>query len=165
VTEGLVTVGNPCLSGGTLEIFLEAMLPPKLVCVHGDGPVAQALADVGRALGHEMCAPADPLPDDLAALVVASHGHGEEPLLEKALRAGVPYVGLVASRRRGTAVLASLDVSDEQRSRVHTPAGLDIGARTPAEIALSIYVQLVSERAGATDLRRTTPAETTDHCH
>src|SRR5688500_11249796 len=39
MTEGLVTVGNPCLSGGTLEIFLEAMFPPKLVCVHGDGPV------------------------------------------------------------------------------------------------------------------------------
>jgi xanthine dehydrogenase accessory factor len=148
VTEGLVTVGNPCLSGGTLEIFLEAMFPPKLVHVHGDGPVARALVEVGRASGHHVGQPTDPFPDDLAALVVASHGHGEEPLLEQALRADVPYVGLVASRRRGAAVVASLDVPDSLRVRVHTPAGLDIGARTPAEIALSVYAQLVSERVG-----------------
>jgi len=149
VTEGLVTVGNPCLSGGTLEIFLEAMFPPRLVHVHGDGPIARALVDVGRASGHDVREVSDPLPDDLAALVVASHGHDEEPLLEKALRAGVPYVGLVASRRRGAAVVESLDVTPEQRTRVHTPAGLDIGARTPAEIALSVYAQLVASRVVA----------------
>jgi xanthine dehydrogenase accessory factor len=146
VTEGLVTVGNPCLSGGTLEIFLEAMFPPKLVAVHGDGPVARALVEVGRASGHDVRSPTDSFPDDLAALVVASHGHGEEPLLEKAMRAGVPYIGLVASRKRGAAVLASLDATPEQRARVHTPAGLDLGARTPAEIALSIYAQLMASR-------------------
>src|SRR5262249_43050158 len=124
VTEGLVVVGNPCLSGGTLEIFLEAMVPPKLVHIHGDGPIAHALVEIGRPSGHDVQpAPATP-PDDLAALIIASHGHGEEPLLERALRAGVPYVGLVASRKRGTAVLASLDVTEEQRARVHTPAGL-----------------------------------------
>jgi xanthine dehydrogenase accessory factor len=161
VTEGLVTVGNPCLSGGTLEIFLEAMFPPKLVHVHGDGPIASALIEVGRASGHDVCPTEDPLPDDLAALVVASHGHGEEPLLEQALRADVPYVGLVASRRRGAAVLASLDVTDAQRARVHTPAGLDIGARTPAEIALSVYAQLVAEHVGV----RVAPADESGCCH
>jgi xanthine dehydrogenase accessory factor len=161
VTEGLVTVGNPCLSGGTLEIFLEAMFPPKLVHVHGDGPVAHALVEVGRASGHDVQLAAAEVPDDLAALIIASHGHGEEPLLEKALRADVPYVGLVASRRRGTAVLASLDVTDEQRARVHTPAGLDIGARTPAEIALSIYAELVTEHVGV----RLVLAEEPECCH
>lgn len=144
VGEGMVTVGNPCLSGGTLDIFLEAMFPPKLVHVHGNGPIANALVDVGRASGHDVRPCTESLPDDLAALVVASHGCGEEPLLENALRAGVPYVGLVASRRRGAAVLASLAVAPEQRARVHTPAGLDLGARTPGEIALSIYAQLVA---------------------
>lgn len=145
VSEGVVTVGNPCLSGGSLDIFLEAVLPPMLVHVHGSAPVARALVDIGRALGHDVrqASVGSPLPDDLAALVVASHGHDEEPLLTAALRAGVPYIGLVASRRRGAAVLASLGVPAE---RVHTPAGLDIGARTPAEVALSIYAQLVSER-------------------
>ncbi|TDV52127.1 XdhC family protein [Actinophytocola oryzae] len=161
VTEGLVTVGNPCLSGGTLEIFLEAMFPPKLVHVFGDGPVARALVEVGRASGHDVRVAGGTLPDDLAALVIASHGHGEEPLLEQALRADVPYVGLVASRRRGSAVLASLDVTDEQRARVHTPAGLDIGARTPAEIALSIYAQLVTEHVGV----KVAEVEEPECCH
>jgi xanthine dehydrogenase accessory factor len=84
-----------------------------------------------------------------AALVVASHGRGEEPALTAALRLGVPYVGLIASRIRGAGVLASLDVTDEQRSRVHSPAGLDIGARTAAEIALSVLTELVAERRAA----------------
>ena len=60
VAEGLVTVGNPCLSGGTLEIFLEAMMPPTLVHVFGDAPVARALAAVGEAVGYEMRLVTDP---------------------------------------------------------------------------------------------------------
>jgi xanthine dehydrogenase accessory factor len=147
VAEGVVTVGNPCLSSGSLDIFLEAMLPPTLVHVHGDAPVARALVEVGRALGHDVRPASVDLPVDVDALVVASHGRDEESLLVTALRANVPYVGLVASRKRGQAVLASLDVTDEQRARVHTPAGLDIGARTPAEVALSVYAELISTRA------------------
>jgi xanthine/CO dehydrogenase XdhC/CoxF family maturation factor len=59
------------------------------------------------------------------------HAIDEVKTLESAVRAGVPYVGLVASRKRGEAVVASLDLDDAQRAAVHTPAGLDIGARTP----------------------------------
>jgi xanthine dehydrogenase accessory factor len=79
-------------------------------------------------------------------VIVASHGSGEERVLETALSAGVPYVALVASRVRGAAVVAALDVPDELRQQLHTPAGLDIGARTPAEIAIAILAQLVAER-------------------
>ena len=140
--EGFVAVTNPCLSGGTLEIFLEAVVPPPLVCVHGDGPVARALAEVGAALGYDMRA-GDP-PDDAAAVVVAAHGRDEERVLTAALRAGVPYVGLVASVRRGAAVVAGLAAPDADRIR--TPAGLDIGARTPQEIALSVFAQIIAER-------------------
>jgi xanthine dehydrogenase accessory factor len=67
-------------------------------------------------------------------------------VLEAALRAGVGYVGLVASPRRGSAVVASLEVDDELKARVHTPAGFDIGARTSAEVALSILAEIVAER-------------------
>lgn len=146
--EGLVSVDNPCLSGGTLEIFLEAVVPPTVVLVLGGGPVAQALERVGAVLDYDVRAadPAAPVPPDVAAVVVASHGHDEEALLAAALAAGVPYVALVASRRRGAAVLAGLDVSETDRSRVRTPAGLDIGARTPPEVALSIYADLVARR-------------------
>jgi xanthine dehydrogenase accessory factor len=150
--EGAVTVANPCLSGGSVEIFLEPRVPAPRVLVVGDSPIATALAELGRPLGFavELCSGDDAAPRaDDAALVVASHGRGEEPALTAGLRLGVPYVGLVASRIRGAAVLASLDVADDQRSRVHSPAGLDIGGRTAAEIALSVLAELVQERRAA----------------
>jgi xanthine dehydrogenase accessory factor len=150
--EGAVTVANPCLSGGAVEIFLEPRVPAPRMLVVGDSPVAEALAALGRPLGFvvELVAgeQAQPQAGD-AAIVVASHGRGEEPALTAALRLGVPYVGLVASRIRGASVLAALDVPDDQRSRVHSPAGLDIGGRTAAEIALSILAELVAERRAA----------------
>jgi xanthine dehydrogenase accessory factor len=148
--EGLVVVGNPCLSGGTLEIFLEPVLPPVLVYVYGVAPIARALMTVGQAVGYDMRSGTDaaaPIPPDASAVVVASHGRDEEGVLAGALRAGVPYVGLVASRKRGAAVLTALDAPDELRDRVRTPAGLDLGARTPAEVALSVLAEVVQMRA------------------
>jgi xanthine dehydrogenase accessory factor len=145
--EGAVTVANPCLSGGSVEIFLEPRVPPPLVVVVGESPIAEALAELGRPLGFAVeRGSGDVVLDGAEAIVVASHGRGEEPALAAALRSGVPYVGLIASRRRGAAVLASLDLPDEVLARVHTPAGLDIGARTAAEIALSVLAQIVAER-------------------
>jgi xanthine dehydrogenase accessory factor len=147
--EGAVEVANPCLSGGAVEIFLEPHMPAPRVVVVGATPVAQALAALGAILDLDMelsdGTAAEPRADD-AALIVASQGRDEEPALEAALRLGVPYVALVASRTRGAAVLASLDVDDEQRAQVHSPAGLLLGGRTPAEIALSILAELVSVR-------------------
>ncbi|MEV0180061.1 XdhC family protein [Streptomyces sp. NPDC050625] len=146
--EGLVTVANPCLSGGTLDIFLEANLPPALAYVYGHAPIARALLDVGRVLGLDArpASPGEPLPPDLDVVVIATHGRDEETVLIEAARAGVPYIGLVASPKRGAAVLAGLDLGEEQRARVRTPAGLDIGARTPAEIALSVYAEIIALR-------------------
>jgi xanthine dehydrogenase accessory factor len=150
--EGAVTVANPCLSGGSVEIFLEPRVPEPRVLVVGDSPIAEALARLGGPLGYAVelvrGEEAAPRADD-AALVVASHGRGEEPALAAALRLGVPYVGLVASRIRGAAVLAALDVADEQRARVRSPAGLDIGGRTAGEIALSVLAEIVQERRAA----------------
>jgi xanthine dehydrogenase accessory factor len=145
--EGAVTVRNPCLSGGALEIFLEPHVPAARVLVVGETPVAGALMELGAALGFAMVGgeEGDALEPGDAAVLVASHGHEEESVLAAALRAGVPYVGLVASRRRGSAVRESLDVPEELRAQLHTPAGLDIGARTPNEIALSIFAEVIAE--------------------
>ncbi|SFL32913.1 XdhC family protein [Geodermatophilus ruber] len=162
--EGAVTVANPCLSGGSVEIFLEPRVPAPRMLVVGDSPIAEALGALGGPLGFavERVAGEDAAPSaDDAALVVASHGQGEEPALTAALRLGVPYVGLIASRIRGAAVLAALDVTDEQRSRVRSPAGLDIGARTAGEIALSVLAQLVAERRAA-ERRPPPPARAVD---
>ncbi len=143
---GKAVVHNPCLSGGTLEVFLEPVVPPPLVVVVGGAPIARALASVGAGLAWAVERYDGSVPPDAAALVVASHGRGEEEALVAALETGVPYVGLVASRRRGTAVVESLDLPPELRARVHTPAGLDLGARTPGEVALSILAEIVQSR-------------------
>jgi xanthine dehydrogenase accessory factor len=142
--QGAVTVSNPCLSGGALEIFLEPRRPAPRVTVVGDTPIARSLVELGGPLGFAVSSGAGPAEGD-AALVVASHGRGEQPALEAALREGVPYVALVASRVRGAAVVAALDAPD--RDRVRTPAGLPIGARTAPEIALSILAEMVASRA------------------
>jgi xanthine dehydrogenase accessory factor len=150
--EGAVTVKNPCLSGGALEIFLEPHLPAPILRVAGQSPIALALADLGGRLGFvvELDAPgeSDPRAED-AAVVVASHGHEEERILTAALRERVPYVGLVASDVRGDAVRASLELPEELRARLHTPAGLAIGARTPEETALAILAEVVALRRSA----------------
>jgi xanthine dehydrogenase accessory factor len=141
-----LTVHNPCLSGGTLEIFLEPVVPAPLLMVRGDSPIAHALVRLGERLGYQVLLGEAADPSGAAAVVCASHGRDEEEVLTSALRAGVPYVGLVASRKRGESVVASLDVDEAARARVHTPAGLDIGARTPEEVALSILAEMVAER-------------------
>jgi xanthine dehydrogenase accessory factor len=142
--DGAVTVQNPCLSGGAIEMFLEPFLPSPRVLVAGDSPIVEALKDLGARLGLDMIAAgahgAAPAAGDLA-LVVAAHGRDEIGALRAGVEAGVPYVGLVASPRRGAAVLVELredGVEEELVARIESPAGLNIGARTPPEIALSM---------------------------
>ncbi len=153
--DGAVTVQNPCLSGGAIEVFLEPVLPSPRVLVVGETPIASALMHLGGELGFDMVAidgDVQARPRDLA-LVVAAHGRDELHTLRSGLEAKLPYVGLVASPKRGTGVLAELrgdGVSDEQLGRIDVPAGLDIGARTPAEIALSILGSIIATRDGRT---------------
>jgi xanthine dehydrogenase accessory factor len=162
--EGAVTVQNPCLSGGALEIFLEPSLPAPRVGVVGETPIAAALDGLAERLGYEVGEPSD---GDVA-VVVAAHGRGEEEALERALLAAVPYVGLVASRRRGAAVLEELRtrgaLPEAEIERVRTPAGLDIGARTAEEIALSILAEIVSTRSARPSIPVPEPAPADHSC-
>jgi xanthine dehydrogenase accessory factor len=159
--EGSMTVENPCLSGGALEIFLEPVVPAPRVLVVGETPIAGALVRLGAELGLD-AVPADgesldPRQDDLA-LVVAAHGRDELTALRRGLEAGLPYVGLVASPLRGDGVLGELrgdGVPGELLERIDVPAGLDLGGRTPAEIALSILAQIVAIRRGTATEERT----------
>jgi xanthine dehydrogenase accessory factor len=151
--DGAITVHNPCISGGALEIFLEPRVPAPRLHVIGDTPIAMALCTLARGVGYDVAPHAGGdlgLARDDAGVIVASHGRDEERALEAALTGGVPYVGLVASRKRGAAVAASLDVTENDRGRLHTPAGLDIGARSPEEIALSILAEIVATRQPVT---------------
>ncbi len=144
--SGRVVVHNPCLSGGTLEVFLDPNVPQPLVVVVGRAPIAEALVAVGVQLGYATHVFDGDIPVDAAAMVVASHGRGEERAITAALEAGVPYVGLVASAKRGQAVLGALDLPAGLRERVRTPAGIDIGARTPGEVAVSVLAEIIAAR-------------------
>jgi xanthine dehydrogenase accessory factor len=145
--DGIVVAHNPCLSGGSLEIFLDPQLAAPRIVIVGETPIARAVGEVARAAGYDVVRSegADVEPSD-AALIVASHGNDEEQALARALEAGVGYVALVASPKRGRAVRESLDVPDALRAIVHTPAGLDIGARSPSDVAISILAEMVAER-------------------
>ena len=152
--EGSVTVQNPCLSGGAIEIFLEPVLPAPRVLVVGDTPIAGAVRRLGAELGLDVVTPTDGMPEPAVgdlALVVATHGRDELHTLRQGLATGVPYVGLVASRARAVGVIAELrgdGVSDEFLARIDAPAGIDIGAHTPAEVAVSILADVIAVRRG-----------------
>jgi xanthine dehydrogenase accessory factor len=158
------------LSGGAIEMFLEPFLPSPRVLLVGGSPIVEALRDLGAQLGLETVVAAAGGPGETAepalgdlALVVASHGRDELGVLRAAVEQGVPYVGLVASPRRGAAVLEALradGVEAELVTRIETPAGLDIGARTPAEVALSILARIVEVRR-ARDAQAGTLADAT----
>jgi xanthine dehydrogenase accessory factor len=144
-TPGATVVVNPCLSGGALEIFLAPWLPSPLVGIMGAAPIGDKLAQICEAVGFEVRRDTAGNLAGLTAIVIASHGGAEAETIRAALDAGLGYIGLVASRTRGAAVLSSLPLSEAERARIRTPVGLDIGAKTPGEIAVSIVAELIRD--------------------
>ncbi len=143
-SPGASVVVNPCLSGGALEIFLEPLLPSPSLYLVGTSPTAEAVAALAPSLGFTVDRAAEGTePVGAVAAVISTHGGDEGRAIRQALDRGVGFVGVVASRSRGDALLAGLDLSDAERARVHPHVGLDIGARTAPEIALSIMAAIV----------------------
>lgn len=142
---GACVVVNPCLSGGALEIFLAPEVPPPLVQIFGGTPIADAMVELCGTLGYDVRRLDDPGADlgDATAVVIASLGGPEGEVIRAAVDAGVGYVGLVASQVRGASILDGLGLTEAERARVHTPVGLAIGAKTPAEIAVSIVAEVI----------------------
>jgi len=169
-TPGVVQFPMSCESGGSVDLFVEALPAHARLVVFGDSPVARAL--VGFASGVGFCAevvangrPADfpqarrvlaevdaeALPED-CYVVVATQGRGDLAALKTALQLKPRYLGLVASRRKAAALLTRLreeGLAEDALARVEAPAGLDIGARCGEEIALSIAAGLVTRRRAA----------------
>ena len=143
-TPGASIVVNPCLSGGALEIYLEPLLPSPVLHLVGSSPTAEAIASLAPALGFVVDrAGTGARPDGAVAAVISTHGGDEPAAIRAALDAGIEFVGIVCSHTRGEALLAELDLSEEERRRVHPHVGVDIGARTAPEIALSILAEVV----------------------
>jgi xanthine dehydrogenase accessory factor len=147
---GAHLVVNPCLSGGAIEVFLEPQLPAPVVRVLGGSPIARSVRQIAPLVGLEL---ADDTGDRTAtAVVIATHGGDEATAIRTAVADGAGYVGLVASERRGAAVLAETGLTGAELARVHSPAGLSIGARSAPEIALAIVGEIVRElRTGGLD--------------
>jgi xanthine dehydrogenase accessory factor len=157
-SDDVVEYPMTCHSGGALEILIEPVLPAPRLTVVGETPVAETLVALARLLGYraERLDHAERLSrvvEETAApafVVVASMGVDDEEALLTALGAGVPYVALVASPKRAAAVrekLALSGVGPDVLSRLNAPAGLDIGARSQEEIALSILAEITVQRA------------------
>lgn len=140
-----------CASGGALEVYMEPHFPlPQLVLI-GASPIIAALHQLASTL-HFNIIQLDHADlsqvtlDARASIVIATHGEYDEDALEQALRSPARYVGLVASHRRADtcrACLRASGIEEQQLARLHAPAGLDIGAITPEEIAASILAELV----------------------
>jgi xanthine dehydrogenase accessory factor len=155
-SEGVVEHAMTCHSGGTLEIYVEPHLPdPRLVLI-GQGPVLETLARLGPvvgftvvALGGEASAEELSRLGSRSAVVVATHGRFDEDALEHVLAGDAGFVSLVASRRRANAIVETLrrrGVPVDRLGRLKAPAGLDIGAVAPEEIAVSILAEIIQAR-------------------
>jgi len=145
-SPGATVVVNPCLSGGALEIYLEPLLPSPRLHIVGSSPTAEAVATLAPPLGFVVDrAAADASPDGATVVLVSSHGGDEPGAVRRALDAGVGFIGVVCSRTRGQALLDELALTADEAARVHVHVGLDIGARTAPEVALSILAEVVRE--------------------
>jgi xanthine dehydrogenase accessory factor len=146
VPDDVVVAESLCASEGTVEVLIEPCLPTPLLAVVGDSPAARTLARLARDIGWRL---SDGVVTEVDAVVVASMGRGDEEALAAALATRAHYVGLVASARRAQSVLATMreeGIGEESLARVHSPAGLDLGASAQEEIAVAILAQLVAWR-------------------
>ncbi|MBS0524527.1 MAG: XdhC family protein [Proteobacteria bacterium] len=169
--DEVLGTGMPC--GGTMRVYVEPVLPQPSLWILGHGRIAECLCLMGSELGFHVVvddpdadrehypAAAQLIADDLdysqltpgAAdfVVIATQHKGDHESLQAVLRRHLPYIGLVASRKRSRLVLEYLrkeGFGDAELARVHAPAGLDLGARSPEEIALSVMSEIVLLRRG-----------------
>jgi xanthine dehydrogenase accessory factor len=185
---GITALPMTCQSGGSVDIYLEPVLPAPRLLLFGLSPVVRALAQLGKALGYtvdvvdphvapgavlgadhlfnsfqalEIQAASGPAAERLYA-VVATMGENDEEAMAAALRAAPAYLGVVASRTRFAQLRETVlgqGVTPEMMERVKNPAGLDLGARLPEEVALSILAEVVQFRRLRADAPAPEPVE------
>jgi xanthine dehydrogenase accessory factor len=145
---GMVALQMTCDSGGTVEIYVEPVLPVPRLVLFGATPAVEALARIGEAMGYRVERGPEATVKG-AHVLVGTMGDEDLEFLQKALRGEPAYVGVIASRKRFDQVRETLIACGVPRAaveKVAAPAGLDIGARAPEEIALSVMAQIVQER-------------------
>jgi xanthine dehydrogenase accessory factor len=182
--EGISELQLTCMSGGTLEIYLEPHTPPARLLIIGHHPIAASLVNLGKAMGYrvsivgldlseEHFPQADEVVNTLdftkievtpgTYIIVASHGNYDEAALETFLKSPAAYISLVASKKRAATVIQYLrdaGLSEAEIARLKYPAGLDLGAVEPQEIALTILAEIIQlRRNGSIRVKHGEPPE------
>jgi xanthine dehydrogenase accessory factor len=170
--DGIRFARNACPSQGTMDVFVEPMLPRPVLIVMGASPVAVALAELAPRFGYQLtvCAPPEdqhlfteadrrvegfalpPSNEPLGTIVVSTQGRDDEAALKAAVTSNAEHIAFVGSRRKLAAISEGLlaeGIAAERIAKVKGPAGLDIGAITADEIALSILAEMISQRRKA----------------
>ena len=173
--DGVEAYLMTCLGGGSLEIYLEPVLPKPNLFVVGSSPVAHILTELGRLLDFNVCVAdpdaeqqqfpeADVVLTDLESLrgridsrsyvVVATMGNGDEEGLEAVVGTQPQYIGLVASKEKARSLFQYIrdkGTPDEDIARVKCPAGLELGAESLPEIALSVMAEITQLRRAVSE--------------
>jgi xanthine dehydrogenase accessory factor len=174
--DEVLGAGMPC--GGHMRVYVEPVLPRPVLWIMGHGRVAECLCQMGDLMGLDVVVN-DPGADkerfpqaqrlitddpDYGALrpasgdyvLIATQHKGDHESMKRALGSGAGYIALIASRRRSLLVfdyLRAEGVPEKELARVMAPSGLDLGAKTPEEIALCVMSEIVLVRRGGTGLR------------
>lgn len=182
LNEEILGAGMPC--GGSMRVYVEPMFPRPMLWLLGHGRIAECLCTLGATMGldvvvNDPLATADRYPDAMrlvtydpgyAALqpergdfvVIATQHKGDHQSLARVLATDAEYIALIASRKRARLVLDHLrreGYGADQLQRIRSPAGLDLGARTPEEIALSVMSEIVLVRRCGGGMSLTLSAE------
>ena len=188
--DDVIQVPMSCSSGGKVEVHINPVLPAPVLLVAGSSPIALALVRLGRAMGYTTVAvaaedealadAANEIVGDLAGAarryaerhggaklygVVATMGRSDERALIELAAARPDYLGVIASPTRMEevrGVLAAEGLGEEEIARVRGPAGLDIGAESPEEIAVSILAEIVDLAARRGERGRAEPSAEAD---
>ena len=158
-----------CQSGGTVDLFIEPVLPKPQLVIFGNSHIAIALAKIALVMDYRVTAihphldatdygnlegleiETDYSVEDLSEntyLIVCTQGQGDEDALEKAIRTQNDYISFVSSRRKANAIFKELrnrGISFDQLKKIKTPAGLDIQAKLPEEVAISILAEIIQD--------------------
>src|SRR5580704_3964593 len=150
---------NGLICGGTVEVFVEPILPQPVVYLFGGGHVCTAVAKAAHAVGFGIGVTDDReafaklRPNSSSYIVIVTRGHKEDMrVLSWAVRTEARYVGMIGSKRKVLSVYKALEKEGYRMAEfenVHAPMGLEIGALSPEEIALSIVAELVAIRRNA----------------
>ncbi|MDX2303307.1 MAG: XdhC family protein [Microscillaceae bacterium] len=168
--DGVIQYAMTCHSEGTLEVYIEPVIPNPKIVILGKSPVGQALSRLALAIHYHVVVMAPNLnPEDFpgveavysrfdqkilqtqsnSCIVVATQGEDDEEALELALSLNYSYLAFVASKKKIQHVFDYLkhkNISQEKIETIHAPAGLDLGGRLPEEIAVSIIAEIIAEK-------------------